>query len=59
MISYMCLQPLNTISSKHEPDLQGAETSPEGDLPVAVVRDEPGGGEVVTEEGGCDGEGGG
>lgn len=59
VISYVRLQPRNAISAQHEPDFQGAEASPKGDLPVTVVRDEARGGEVVAEEGWRYGEGGG
>lgn len=47
----------DAVGAQDEPDLEGAEAATEGDLPVAVVGDEAGGGEVVTEVGGGDGEG--
>jgi len=45
------------VGAEDEPDLQGAEAPAEGDLPVAVVGDEAGGGEVVAQVGRGDGEG--
>ena len=49
----------DAVGAEHEPDLEGAEAAPQGDLPVAVVGDEAGLGVVVAEVGGGDREGGG
>ena len=59
VIPDMGLQTRDTVCAQHEPDLQRAEAPAERELPVAVVGDEAGGGEVVVEVRARDGEGGG
>ena len=52
----MGFEAIDTICAKDEPNLQGAEASPEWNLPVTVVRDETGSREVVAQVGGSDGQ---
>ena len=57
VIAYVGSEAVGTVRAEDEPDLQGAEAASEGDLPVTVVGDEAGGGEVVAQIRGGDGEG--
>ena len=57
VVSDVGFEAVGAVGAEDEPDLQGAEAPAEGDLPVAVVGDEAGGGEVVAQVGGRDGEG--
>lgn len=57
VVADMGFQAVDAVGAQDEPDLEGAEAAAEGDLPVAVVGDEAGVGEVVAEVGGGDGEG--
>ena len=48
-------QTLQTEAPQNKPQLQGAETSSQGDLPILVVRHQPG--EVMSQVRRCGGEG--
>lgn len=57
MVPDVRFQARDTVASEDEPDLQGAETAPERDLPVAVIGHETGVREIVAKIGRRDGEG--
>ena len=52
------LQAGGAVRPQDDPDFQSAETAAERDLPVAVIGYQARGGEIVTEVGWSDGEGG-